>query len=79
MAFDEHLCMLQSYRILTGKDSFSTLLEEFEQVELVFDPTRAVVVMEDDVYDLVMYYFEAKEDYEKCAEIQWAKCKAKSF
>jgi len=79
MAFDEHLCMLQSYRILTGKDSFSTLLEEFEQVELVFDPTRAVIVMEDDVYDLVMYYFEAKEDYEKCAEIQWAKCKAKSF
>jgi hypothetical protein len=79
MAFDEHLCMLQSYRILTGKDSFSTLLEEFEQVELVFDPTRAVVVMEDDVYDLVMYYFESKEDYEKCAEIQWAKCKAKSF
>ena len=79
MAFDEHLCMLQSYRILTGKDSFSTLLEEFEQVELVFDPTRAVIVMEDDVYDLVMYYFESKEDYEKCAEIQWAKCKAKSF
>ena len=78
MAFDEHLCMLQSYRILTGKDS-STLLEEFEQVELVFDPTRAVIVMEDDVYDLVMYYFEAKEDYEKCAEIQWAKCKAKNF
>jgi|TARA_R110000850_G_scaffold74519_2_gene163111 hypothetical protein len=79
MAFDEHLCMLQSYRILTGKDSFNTLLEEFEQVELVFDPTRAVIVMEDDVYDLVMYYFEAKEDYKKCAEIQWAKCKAKSF
>ena len=79
MAFDEHLCMLQSYRILTGKDSFSTLLEEFEQVELVFDPTRAVVVMEDDVYDLVMYYFESKEDYEKCAEIQWAKCMAKNF
>jgi len=79
MAFDEHLCMLQSYRILTGKDSFSTLLEEFDKVELVFDPTRAVVVMEDDVYDLVMYYFEAKEDYEKCAEIQWAKCKAKNF
>ncbi len=79
MAFDEHLCMLQSYRILTGKDSFSTLLEEFDKVELVFDPTRAVIVMEDDVYDLVMYYFEAKEDYEKCAEIQWAKCKAKNF
>jgi|TARA_B110000977_G_scaffold182658_1_gene244514 hypothetical protein len=79
MAFDEHLCMLQSYRILTGKDSFDTLLEEFEQVELVFDPTRKVIVMEDDIYDLVRYYFEAREDYKKCAEIQWAKCKAKSF
>jgi hypothetical protein len=48
-------------------------------VELVFDPTRKVIVMEDDVYDLVRYYFEAREDYKKCAEIQWAKCKAKSF
>ena len=78
MAFNEHLCMLQSYRILTCKDSFSTLLEEFDEVELVFDPTRAVVVMDDDVYDLVRYYFESREDYEKCAEIHWAKCKAKN-
>lgn len=78
MSFDEHMCMLNSYQILTGKKTHEDMLDNDKNVYLVFNPSMPLVAMDDDVYDLVRLYFEAREDYEKCAEIQWAKCKAKS-
>jgi len=79
MSFDEHMCMLNSYQILTGKKTYEDMLDSDKNVYLVFNPSMPLVAMNDDVYDLVRLYFEAREDYEKCAEIHWAKCKAKSF
>ena len=78
MSFDEHMCMINSYQILTGKKTYKDMLNDGSDLFLVFNPSIPLVVMDDDVYDLVRLYFEAREDYEKCAEIQWAKCKAKS-
>lgn len=69
--FDEHICMLNSYKLLTGKATYEDLLEDdANPPAFIFNPTRPVVSMEDDVYDLLIEYFEEEEDYEKCAELK---------
>ena len=78
MAFDEHKCMIDSYKLLTGKETYSQMLEHRETVYVMFNPSIPLIPMDDDVYDYVMKYFEDIQDYEKCAEINWAKCKAKN-
>ena len=78
MAFNEHQCMIDSYKLLTGKETYTQMLEHRENVYLVFNPSVPVIPMEDDVYDSVRKYFEDIEDYEKCAGLHWAKCKAKN-
>ena len=78
MAFNEHQCMIDSYKLLTGKETYTQMLEHRENVYLVFNPSVPVIPMENDVYDNVRQYFEDIQDYEKCAEIHWAKCKAKN-
>ena len=32
MAFDEHKCMIDSYKLLTGKETYSQMLEEREEI-----------------------------------------------
>tara|TARA_R110002072_G_scaffold49985_2_gene135333 strand:- start:614 stop:853 length:240 start_codon:yes stop_codon:yes gene_type:complete len=78
MGFNEHKCMVDSYKILTGKEDYKDMLDRDERVYLLFNPSRPLVPMENDVYDNVRQYFENIQDYEKCAEIHWAKCKAKN-
>jgi len=68
--YDEHSSMVQSYELLTGKISFEELLERDYQVEVIFNPTKPVVVMEDDVYDLLMEYFVGIEEYDVAAELR---------
>ncbi len=75
-SFNQHKCMMNSYKILTGKETYRQMLDRDEEVYFVFNPTIPVVPMEDGVYDYVREYFEKLEDYSKCAEIHWAKCKA---
>ena len=68
--FDEHKIMLQSYELLTGKETYEDLLNRDTEVALVFNPTTPIVSMKDDVYDLLMEYFVEIEDYEKAAELR---------
>lgn len=69
--FDEHTCMINSYKLLTGKASYEELLEDDSNPPaFIFNPTKPVVSMEDDVYDVLMEYFVDLEDYEKCAELK---------
>ena len=69
--FDEHTCMMNSYKLLTGKASYEDLLEDDSNPPaFIFNPTKPVVSMEDDVYDVLMEYFVDLEDYEKCAELK---------
>ena len=67
--FDEHTCMLHSYYVLTYKVPYETLLEKGSSVALIFNPTKPVIAMDDDVYDVLIEYFEGEEDYEKCQEL----------
>tara|TARA_R100000900_G_C3298325_1_gene157210 strand:+ start:383 stop:631 length:249 start_codon:yes stop_codon:yes gene_type:complete len=67
--FDEYKAMEDSYQVLTGRKSFEDLLEEEDDVSLIFNPTRPVVVMVDDVYDVLIDHFASLEEYEKCQEI----------
>ena len=69
--FDEHTCMMNSYKLLTGKASYEDLLEDDSTPPaFIFNPTKPVVSMKDDVYDVLMEYFVELEDYEKCAELK---------
>ncbi len=69
--FDEHTCMINSYKLLTGKASYDELLDDdANPPAFIFNPTKPVVSMEDDVYDVLIEYFEYDEDYEKCAELK---------
>ena len=69
--FDEHTCMINSYKLLTGKASYDELLDDdTNPPAFIFNPTKPVVSMEDDVYDVLIEYFEYDEDYEKCAELK---------
>tara|TARA_R100001369_G_scaffold17243_1_gene32495 strand:+ start:99 stop:314 length:216 start_codon:yes stop_codon:yes gene_type:complete len=70
--------MINSYLVLTGKVTHEDLLEYEDEVQLIFNPSIAVVPLEDGVYDYVRQYFEIREEYDKCAELYWAKCKAKN-
>lgn len=68
--FNEHKCMMQSYELLTGKKTYEELLDRDIDVMVVFNPTKPVVSMKDDVYDVLMEYFVGQEDYEKAAELR---------
>ena len=71
--FDEAACMEYSYQLLTGKKTLTQLLDETENLVIMFDPKRPSIVMIDDVYDVLIEYFVSTEEYEKCAEISNAK------
>ncbi len=69
--FDEHTCMMNSYKLLTGKASYEQLIEDEENPPaFIFNPTKPVVTMDDDVFDVLIEYFIELEDYEKCGELK---------
>ena len=43
------------------------------------DPTKPIIPMEDDVYDILIEYFEGIEDYEKCQDLLNCKILNKHF
>ena len=48
--FDEHKCMIDSYKLLTGKASYEEMLDdENNPPAFIFNPTKPVVSMKDDV------------------------------
>ena len=68
--FDEHRTMVDSYKLLTGKETYEEMLEKNVQPAFIFNPTKPVVSMDDDVFDVLIEYFEDLEDYEKCGELK---------
>tara|TARA_R100000231_G_C5209366_1_gene130007 strand:- start:27 stop:260 length:234 start_codon:yes stop_codon:yes gene_type:complete len=61
--------MLHSYYVLTNKIGYESLLEKGENVALIFNPTKPVIAMDNDVYDVLIEYFESTEEYEKCQDL----------
>ena len=68
--FNEHKCMMNSYKLLTGKETYDEMLEKDNQPAFIFNPTKPVVTMEDDVFDVLIDYFSDLEEYEICAELR---------
>ncbi|QDP61477.1 MAG: hypothetical protein GOVbin962_68 [Prokaryotic dsDNA virus sp.] len=75
--FDEYTCMYNSYLVLTGKSSHEELLEKDLGCAFIFNPTRKYIPMEDDVYDILIEYFNSVEQYEICKELRDSKTVAK--
>lgn len=71
--FDEYSCMYNSYLVITGKQGYEDILEKDEGAGFIFNPTKPYYPMEDDVYDILIDYFEEIEKYEMCNEIKKAK------
>ena len=71
--FDEHKCMVNSYLLLTGRETYDSMLEREDAPAFIFNPTKPVVTMEDDVFDVLIEYFAEEEDYEKCSELRDSK------
>ena len=71
--FDEYTCMYNSYLILTGRETYESILNREEGAGFIFNPTKAVVPLEDDAYDILMGFFAEHEDYEKCSELKISK------
>ena len=67
--FNEDLCMRNSYELLLGKKKIDQLVDNNDNLYLIFSPEYKLVIMEDDVYDSLIDYFIYTEEYEKCAEI----------
>lgn len=65
--FDEHKCMIHSYYVITNQVSYQQLVKCDENFTLIFNPTRKIIPMKNDVYDVLIEYFENEEDYEKCS------------
>ncbi len=59
--------MMHSFYVLTKQVSYKQLMHHDEDFTLIFNPTKAIVPMHDDTYDVLIEYFESIEDYEKCA------------
>tara|TARA_R100001530_G_scaffold134607_2_gene109807 strand:+ start:678 stop:920 length:243 start_codon:yes stop_codon:yes gene_type:complete len=68
--FDEASCMNYSYQLLTGRKTMEDLLDETDNLMIIFNPERPHVVMIEDVYDVLIEYFITTEEYEKCAELK---------
>jgi hypothetical protein len=71
--FNEHKCMIHSYYVLTNQVSYKQLVNLDKKFSLIFDPTKKIIPMVNDTYDVLIDYFENEEDYEKCALL--LKCK----
>ena len=71
--FDEYTCMYNSYLVLTGRGSYTEILEKDEGAAFIFNPTKHYVPLQDDAYDILTEYFEEIEQYEICEELRKAK------
>jgi len=65
------LSMINSYKILTGKNTFDELLVETseysEEVWIAHDIQKD---LKDINFDLILDYFAKKNDFEKCIELK---------
>lgn len=65
------LAMINSYKILTGKNTFDELVIE-KEIWLAHDNRKDISEVD---FDLIIEYFKDLEDYEKCGELNKLKLK----
>lgn len=62
------LSMINSYKILTGKNTFDELIDTNEEEIWVAHDIRKD--LNDIDFDLILDYFAEKNDFEKCIELK---------
>lgn len=62
------LSMINSYKILTGKNTFDELIDTNEEEIWVAHDIRKD--LKDIDFDLILDYFAEKNDFEKCIELK---------
>lgn len=67
--FDEDVCMMNSYLLITGKKSIEQFMLEEDVLYFIFNPHKSTVTKEIKVYDCLIDYFISTEEYEKCSEL----------
>jgi len=69
----ERKLMEDSYYLITGRKSFEEVLEEDQDLAIIFNPYQPIKVMEGDAYDCLIEYYISTEEYEKCEELKQMK------
>lgn len=77
--FDEYTCMYNSYLVLTGRETYESILNREDGAGFIFNPTEVMVPLQDDAYDILIDYFAEEEEYEKCSELKQSKHFLKSL
>lgn len=65
----ERKLMEDSYYLITGRKSFEEVLEDEQDLAVIFNPYQPIKVMEGDAYDCLIEYYISTEEYEKCDEL----------
>jgi len=61
------LSMINSYKILTGKNTFYELVGDGKEIWVAHDIRKD---LNDIDFDLILNYFAEKNDFEKCIELK---------
>ena len=61
------LSMINSYKILTGKNTFDELVDDGKEIWVAHDIRKD---LNDIDFDLILDYFAEKNDFEKCIELK---------
>ena len=61
------LSMINSYKILTGKNTFDELVDDGKEIWVAHDIRKD---LKDIDFDLILNYFAKKDDFEKCIELK---------
>lgn len=61
--------MEDSYYLITGRKSFEEVLEDEQELAVIFNPYQPIKVMDGDAYDCLIEYYISTEEYEKCDEL----------
>lgn len=71
--YDKDLAISLSYMVLTGKSTVEELAKFYDPIILEYNPFLELKIMDGDIYDILTEYFEEREEYEKCRELQGIK------
>tara|TARA_A100001037_G_C14800437_1_gene478655 strand:- start:240 stop:491 length:252 start_codon:yes stop_codon:yes gene_type:complete len=63
------VAMDNSYKVLTGVETFESILERDGGIWLLFDPKNPNE-NRDNVLEVMLMYFEDNEEYERCSVIK---------
>lgn len=62
--------MINSYKILTGKNTFDELIDDLDGIQEIWVAHDIRKDLKDIDFDLILDYFAENDDFEKCIELK---------